>query len=166
MFKSRFMIIALVIIGVLVVLFVLGRKSVHSEIVIKAQPTDVWKVLMDNGSYQEWNTVLIPLNGELKEGEKVLYEFNQDENTKSEISSKVKKIVPNNLLNQGGGIPGILTFNHKYILEEVNEGTKVIIHEDYRGIMVPFWNAKPVEKAYERLNFELKNRVESLNLKK
>ena len=59
-------------------------------------------------------------------------------------------------------MPFILTFNHKYTLESANDGTRLIIHEDYRGIMVPFWNPTPVEKAYERLAMDLKTRVEKL----
>jgi hypothetical protein len=160
--KSKVMIIATVIVVTLVVLFLIGRKSVHSEIIISAQPQEVWQVLMDKEAYREWNPVLIPLSGELEAGAKVNYEFAQDENTKSEITSTVKKIVDKELLNQGGGIPGVLTFNHKYILESVEGGTKVTIHEDYRGIGVTFWNPKPVEKAYERLNEALKERVMEL----
>lgn len=160
------MLIASIIVGIIVVLLFTGRKSVHSEIVISAQPKDVWQVLMDKENYREWNPVLIPLTGELKEGEKVRYEFNQDENTKSEMTSKVLKIEARKLLNQGGGIPGALTFNHKYILRNVVNGTQVIIHEDYQGIGVNFWNPAPVEEAYELLNEALKSRTESLTLKK
>ena len=32
---------------ILVVLLILGRKSVHDEIIINASPEDVWKVLTD-----------------------------------------------------------------------------------------------------------------------
>ncbi len=147
---------------VVLVLALIGRKSVHAEIFINAKPSQIWKVLMDKSAYKEWNTVLIPIKGNLVEGAIVDYEFYQEENNKSVIPSKVKKITENKFLNQGGGIPGVLTYNHKYILEEITEGTKVVIHEDYRGIGVHFWNPAPVEKAYERLCTNLKNRVETL----
>ena len=62
-----------------------------------------------------------------------------------------------------GGMTGILTFNHKYILEKTGTVTKVIVHEEYKGIMVPFWNPSSVEKAYEKLLLELKQRVISLS---
>ena len=51
------------------------------------------------------------------------------------------------LLNQYGGTKTILTFDHKYILVKEGIKTKLIIHEEYPGIMVPFWNPDPVGKV-------------------
>tara|TARA_B100001939_G_scaffold78050_1_gene66008 strand:- start:1144 stop:1650 length:507 start_codon:yes stop_codon:yes gene_type:complete len=160
--KSTWVIIILVIILIIVVLHLVGRKSVHTEILIKAKPADVWQVMMDKGSYNQWNTVLIPIEGELTEGSTVKYKFNQDENSSSEIPSTVHKIIDNELLNQKGGMAGMLTYDHKYILVEVDEGTKLTIHEDYRGIFVPFWNPAPVQMAYEKLSVQLKERAEKI----
>lgn len=151
-----------VVAAILVVLVVTGRKSVHSEIEIAASPEDVWQVLMDKDAYREWNPVLIPVDGKLEEGAKVTYEFHQDANTSSVISSKVIKLETNRLLNQGGGVPGVVTFNHSYTLVPTASGTKVIIHEEYRGVYVNFWKPQPVEEAYKRLNEALKKRVESV----
>jgi hypothetical protein len=159
-FKSKWFLYVGIPLIILVVLYFLGRKSVHAEIILKAAPENVWNILMDKASYKEWNTVLIPISGDLSVGSTVEYEFHQDENTKSVIPSKVKKLMKNELLNQGGGLPGVLTYNHKYILEAHSKGTKLIIHEDYRGIGVPFWNPAPVQKAYERLCQNLKTRAE------
>jgi hypothetical protein len=77
------------------------------------------------------------------------------------MDAVVKAMEPNRLLNQYGGMGFILTFDHKYTLEPVDSGTNVTIEEYYRGIMVPFWNPSPVEAAYHRLLFSLKNRVEN-----
>jgi hypothetical protein len=156
--KSKWFLFVGISIILLVILALTGRKSVHAEIIINSTPQKVWEVLMDKGAYKDWNTVLIPVKGELVEGEKVEYQFCQDENTKTTIPSKVKRIEEGKLLNQAGGMLGVLTYNHKYILEKVKEGTKVIIHEDYRGIGVNFWNPAPVQKAYERLCEDLKAR--------
>ena len=161
--KSKWFLFVGIPLIVVAVLYILGRKSVHAEIVINVSQEKVWSVLMDKSVYRDWNTVLIPVKGDLVVGTKVDYEFHQDENSNYTITSKVIAIEENKLLNQGGGMPGILTFNHKYILEKTENGTKVIIHEDYRGIGVPFWNPAPVQKAYERLGKDLKSRVETLN---
>lgn len=155
------MYIFLTILAVLIVLFFLGNKSVHHEILINASPEKVWEVLTDTDKYKEWNPVMELLEGNIKEGKQVKYRFTQDEKNISEIPSKVKKIIPNKLLNQGGGLTLVITFDHKYILEKKGDRTLLMIHEDYKGIYVNFWNPKPVELAYQRLNEAIKKRIEN-----
>ena len=162
MLNSKLLIILLVIIAVLVILYFLGRKSVHHEITIYASPEKVWQVLIETDSYDRWNPVMRLLNGEIKEGNRVKYQFTQSADNSYDIATNVKKVIPNKLLNQGGGMPLILTFNHKYLLEPSGNATKLTIHEDYNGIGVHFWNPSPVQAAYERLNEAIKKRAESL----
>ncbi|MEO1033459.1 MAG: SRPBCC domain-containing protein [Bacteroidota bacterium] len=163
MFNSKILLVVFAIVAVLVILYFTGKKSVHHEIPINAAPEKVWSVLMDTDAYDQWNPVMHLLEGKVKEGNTVKYRFTQDEENVSEMGSKVKQIISEKLLNQGGGMPLVITFDHKYILEPTDSGTKLTIHEDYAGIYVNFWNPKPVEEAYQRLNEALKKRVESLN---
>lgn len=163
MLKSKFMTITIIVLAILAVLYFLGNKSVHHEITINASPEKVWSVLTDTDSYDSWNPVMKLLEGEVKEGNKVKYQFTQAEDKQYDIPTTVKKVIPNQLLNQGGGMSGLLTFNHQYILEPDKNGTKLTIHEDYSGIGVNFWNPAPVQAAYERLNKAIKKRVETLN---
>lgn len=146
--------------SILLVLAAMAHKSVHSEKEIQASPEIVWKVLTETDQYPEWNPVMKVLGGSIQEGQKVNYQFTQDEQNVSEISAKVEQVLLEELLNQRGGIPLVLTFDHKYQLEPAGSATKMTIHEDYRGIAVLFWNPKPVEEAYERLNTALKERAE------
>jgi hypothetical protein len=120
---------------------------------------------MDVPGYKEWNPVLIPIEGELREGNKLKYRMIQPDGKESVVDTKVVKIVKQKLLNQYGGIPGLLTFDHSYILEPTNGGTLVTIHEDYRGIGVLFWNASWVEPAYQKVNEALRDRVAQLKKK-
>lgn len=165
MFSSKWIIVVLLLILTLVVLFIIGRKSVHAEITIQASPEEIWAVLTDIQQIKAWNPVLIPIEGTLKEGADIKYEFHQDENNSSIIPATVKQMTENQLLNQVGGMTGILTFDHKYILEPLKIGTKVIIHEEYRGIMVPFWDPSLVEAAYARIGDALKDRIIQLKSK-
>lgn len=114
-------------------------------------------------AYPEWNPTMQLVKGKVEEDSKVTYKFTQDDNNSYEIPVTVKQINPNVLLNQTGGYPFILSYNHKYVLEALGNTTKVTIHEDYRGVGVNFWNPKPVEIAYGRLNEALKKRAELLN---
>ena len=136
-----------------------GCGTVHTEIVIPASPADVWSVLADAKGYEEWNPVLVPIEGELKQGETVKYRMTDAEGKSSEVASKVVEMVDQKRLNQFGGMRGILTFDHTWSLEPVDDGTKVTQHEEYRGIGVWFWNYDWVEPAYSRANEALKKRV-------
>ncbi len=157
---KKMMFIGIGVIVVIIILIFTGRKSVHHEITIEAPSQKVWETLINMSEYPNWNPVMKLIDGEIKEGCKVKYQFIQDADNISEIPASVIQIVPKELLNQKGGLPLILTFNHKYILESSGNSTRVTIHEDYRGIGVNFWNPKPVEEAYARLNFALKKRLE------
>lgn len=159
------LITGLALIVILLILYIAGNKSVHVEITIEAPPDKVWKVLTDHAEIKEWNKILIPLDGQFKEGTTIKYEFNQDENSSTTMPAKVIRIIENQLLNQSGGMMGVLIFDHNYILEPSGKGTKLTIHEDYKGIMVPFWNPVKVEAAYMRLAEALRQRVLSLEIR-
>jgi len=159
---SKWMIGLYLLVGLGCFLMLIGKKSVHSKISIDATPSQVWEVITNTAQYNEWNSVMNLLEGSVNEGNLVKYRFTQEVGNHYDIASKVKKIIPSSLLNQGGGISGIITFDHKYILAEKKGKTELVIHEDYRGVFVPFWNPESVQKAYDRLNEDIKNRVESL----
>ena len=134
-------------------------NSVHTEIVIPADAEIIWAVLTDASGYKEWNPVLVPVEGDLQEGQKLKYQMTQPDGKQSEVMARVKTMVELKELNQSGGTPGILTFDHKWLLESVNEGTRVTQHEEYRGVGVIFWDASWVEPAYRNVNEALRNRV-------
>ena len=165
--SSKWFIGVFIVLILLVVLVFTGKKSVHTEVSIERSKEDVWKILTDFTTVKEWNKVLVPIDGTLELGNKVKYEFFQDEDGKPVVmEATVKQIEVGNLINQKGGTTGILTFNHQYILSESGNSTTVQIKEEYRGVMVNFWNPQPVEKAYYRLLLSLKQKAEEkLNLR-
>ena len=150
----------LVLIVVIALLAITGKSSVHQEILIQSTPEKVWNTLLNTGDYS-WNPVMQLQHGELEEGQKVTYLFTQDEETSYEINTKVVKITKDSLLHQRGGVPMIITFNHKYILQKKDSGTLLIIHEDYSGIYTHFWKTTAVNDAYARLGNAIKKQVES-----
>lgn len=157
---SKWIIAVYVVFAVVIILLIVGRKSAHSEIMVKASKEKVWQVISNTEQYDQWNSVINSVEGNLEEGKNVKFVFYQEKDKSYPISVKVVKIETNKLLNQFGGITGILTYNHTYRLKEYGNETKVIIHEDYRGIVVPFWNPEHVQNAYDRLNRDIKNKVE------
>ena len=158
-FSSKWMIALGILLLVLIVLYAIGRKSAHAEIMIPVSKEKVWTVLTDVSKVKEWNPVLIPLEGSYETGNKIKYEFRQEGKEPAIMDATVKEIRKEELLNQAGGMPIIITFDHRYVLEEVEGGTKLTIHEEYRGLMVLFWDPSGVEKAYGELAEALKKRV-------
>ncbi len=159
--SSKWFIGLAIVIVILMVLVFTGKKSVQAEVSINSSAEDVWRILTDFSKVKEWNKVLIPIDGQLEVGNKVKYEFFQDEGGKAaEMDAEVIRIETGKSINQKGGMSGILTFNHHYLISESGATTTVKITEEYRGIMVNFWNPQPVEKAYERLLISLKEKVE------
>lgn len=149
-------------IAALLILYLIGNKSVSASIQIEASQDEVWKTLTDFETIKDWNQVLVPEDGNLIEGTSINYVFYQEEDAKpASMAAKVKAVEPNQHINQGGGLPSVLTFDHHYRLQESEGTTTVTINESYRGIMVPFWNPEPVETAYGRLLNQLKTRVEN-----
>lgn len=156
---------ALLVMGGLLTLYFVGHKSVQAEIQVAATPETVWKVLADFPRTKEWNPVLVPIEGTLAEGNTIRYAFFQEPNgIPTEMKAEVLELKTGELIAQKGGMPGVLTFHHQYQLEKNPNGTLVKIKENYRGIMVPFWDPAPVELAYGRLLTSLRQRVIELNL--
>lgn len=159
-FSSKWFVIALVLAClILLVLYFLGRKSVHAELVIPATPEEVWSVLSDASGFKDWNPVLVPVEGEFREEAKLNYQMTGPDGKKTDVQAKVIKFVDQKLLNQYGGIPGIMTFNHTFRLEQMEGGTLVIQHEEYRGIGVVFWDPSWFETAYLKALENLRDRV-------
>ncbi len=140
----------------------MGCETMHTEITIPAEPEKVWSVLTDAASYSEWNPVFIQVNGEFREGATLQNQVKDGKGNITMMESTVRKIEKPKLLNQYGGIPGVLTFDHTYTLEPVEGGTRVIQHEEDRGIGLLFWDASWVEPAYQKVNEALRERVMQL----
>ncbi|MCT4624710.1 MAG: SRPBCC family protein [Schleiferiaceae bacterium] len=159
--SSKWMIAAMVLVAVLLILYIMGKKEVKTSVEINASSETVWNALKDAESIKAWNKVLIPEEGDYAEGNTIKYRFVQEGKKDQLMDASVLKIETGKLINQGGGVPGILTFNHSYIIEPSGNATRVTIHEKYRGIMVPFWNPASVETAYTKLLGQLKSYVEN-----
>lgn len=156
---SKWFLGVVVLATVLTILYLMGRKSVHAELTIPSDAQTVWSVLMDVPRHKEWNPVLIPQDGEFETGAKILYKMIQPGRESSQVEAKVVQVVEDKRLNQVGGIPGILTFNHTWSFEPVNGGTRVTQHEEYRGIGVVFWDPGWVERAYQHSLIALRDFV-------
>lgn len=158
---SKWLIAVGLILITVIVLALYSRKSVRAELTIDASPEDLWSVLSDPASYPDWNPILVSVEGKFEEGATLSVGMRNPDGSVTNVKPRVKKLVPRSELNQVGGIPGVLTFDHTWKLEAVAGGTRVTQFEEYRGIGVLFWDPAWVEKAYKQANVGLQERTES-----
>lgn len=150
--------VGIVLLGA-IALALLGKKTFHVEMVIPAPPEAVWAVLMATEKYPEWNPTFVEVGGPYVAGGTVLNKVRDPNGNVLEMKANIKELVANQKLRQRGGIWGIITFDHQWLLEPVSGGTKVIQHEVDRGLYLWIWDSSWIEPAYERTNEALKARV-------
>ena len=137
----------------------LGHKAVFTEIFIEASPEEVWAVITDAASYGDWNSVIIEAKGTYGPGAKIENLVVENDGSEAWIKSRVELFDPPRHLNQFGGYLGVITFDHHYILEPVEGGTRVIQREDYTGLYVHFWDAEWLNDGYSNVNEGLRAEV-------
>ncbi len=148
-----------VVLVLVAALALLARKSVHTELIIKAPPQEVWAVVTDPTTYPEWNPILVEADGQYREGQTIAYKMRSPDGKTSDVTSTVTRLTPQRELRQFGGIRGVLTFEHQWLLEPVPQGTKLIQQEEYRGLWVLFWDPSWVHQAYRDANKALQARL-------
>ena len=153
---------ALVFIGGLLVASFLTSKTFEAEITIAAPPEKVWAVLMDTKSYPEWNPTFVAVSPPYALGAKISSRVKKPDGAFIDMRPTVKTLRANRELGQAGGVPGILTYHHKWVLEPVAGGTHVRQIDVDRGGFLWFWDSSWVETAYQRANEALAARVSAL----
>lgn len=151
--------------GLMAVAGFLTQKTFRAETVIAASAEDVWHVLMATDKYPDWNPVFVEVKGDFAEGAKLRNNVLDPTGKTLEMTSTVVVMTPEQELRQKGGVPGFLTFDHRWLLETVPEGTKVTQYEVDRGVGLWFWNSSWIEPAYSRVNDALKSRAEAIAAK-
>ncbi len=156
---NKWALIALLMIVLVIFVSACSKKTYQVERVIAAPPKAVWDVLMDTKAYSEWNPVFVKVNGTYVEGGTVQNTFKDPTGELYEVTNRVKRLVPQKELRQKGGMPGVLTFDHHWLLEPVAGGTRVIQYEIDRGFYVWFWDDSWVIPSYTDVMLHLEQEV-------
>lgn len=157
--KNRWIWGPILVVLLFLVVALFSQKSVKTELLVPFEPGSVWKVLMNTPEYRAWNPVLVPITGKIELGATIRYQWKQPDGHTVEVDSKVVELIENQLLHQRGGVWGVLTFDHRYQLFPVQEGTLVVQSEVYKGIGVLLWNAQQMEPEYQKVNEALLARL-------
>ena len=138
---------------------IFSNKTYRVERIISATPEEIWAVLMDTAAYGEWNPVFVKVEGSYAAGGTVLNTFKDPSGKLFDVTNKVEALEPNRLLRQKGGFTGVLTFDHQWLLEPAEGGTKVIQYEIDRGIYVWFWDDSWIMPKYTEVLQALEREV-------
>ena len=138
---------------------IFSNKTYRVERTISATPEAVWAVLMDTAAYGEWNPVFVKVEGSYAAGGTVLNTFKDPSGKLFDVTNKVEALEPNRLLRQKGGLAGMLTFDHQWLLEPVEDGTKVTQYEIDRGLYVWFWDDSWIVPKYTEVLQALEREV-------
>ena len=157
---AKWLILSLVVIAVLAGAVLLPRKSAHAELMFQQAPEEVWAALMDTSVQSDWNPIFNSVEGVYRMGATMQYGMVTADGGIVPVEARVIEMVPNKLLNQFGGYPGILTFDHRWILEATPEGTRVVQHEEYRGVGVLFTDVSYVPGLYQQGLVALRSRLD------
>jgi len=141
-------------------------ELIHTEIDIEASPEEAWRVLLDFGSYAEWNPFLRRIDGDPRQGGQLRVEMELPPGKKRVFRPRVTVLTEGEELRWLGHlvVPGLLDGEHAFVLESFRpERVRFFQREIFRGAFVPAVRGRrdEIEAAFHRMNVALKARVEN-----
>jgi hypothetical protein len=133
---------------------------------IDAAPEAVWAVLGDLPSYSEWNPFIRQARGTVAAGERLALELQPTRGRAMRFRPTVRVAEPDRELRWVGRLllPGLFDGEHRFTLEPVAGGTRLVQEERFTGLLVPFL-ARSLRRGtlpgFELMNEALKQRVEA-----
>lgn len=125
---------------------------------IDADPSIVWTLLTNASDLPRWNSTILSLEGEIKQGEKIKLISTLDE--KRTFKLKIKEFEPEKRLVWGDG-----KGNRVYTITKNGNGVTFTMTEKIGGMMFPMY-AKyipPFDESFERFASDLKKEAETIS---
>lgn len=141
-------------------------KEVRSEIEISSFPENVWRILTDFATYDQWNPFINKIVGLPREGDKIEIYLETPGGKKRKYSPRITKIEEGRELRWFGksSIPGFLNAEHIFTIEELEpERVHFIQREVFDGLLTRVFGKgldTDVRQGFIDMNDALKKRVE------
>ena len=119
-------------------------------------------MLTDLAAYPEWNPLFPKASGQMTVGERLTLASRPTVGRPMTIRLKLLAVQPGTELRWAASVPGIIGGEHSYILTAVGGGTRLVLSETFRGLLVPLSGKviTAIEGDFAALNRALKQRVE------
>lgn len=140
--------------------------EVQTEIEIQATADRVWTVLTDFPRHAEWNPFVRRIEGELREGAKLVVKVQPEGGRGMTFRPTVLKAEPDRELRWLGRLlaPGVFDGEHYFQLEEMERGRCRFVHgERFSGLLVKLMRSSldgGTRAGFEAMNRALKARAE------
>lgn len=134
-------------------------RETSISIDIKADAVIVWTLLTNAADFPRWNSTVISIEGDIKQGEKIKLKSTLD--PKRTFKLKVKEFEPESKLAWGDG-KGTRIYT---IAKKDNASVTFTMTEKIGGLMFPMY-AKyipPFDKSFEQFAADLKKEAEIIN---
>jgi len=139
-------------------------KTMSATIQIAAPPMDVWAVLTDLSSYQDWNPLFREASGQVAAGNRIRLRSVHPANGRlMTVKPKITLAAPGAELRWTASLLGIMSGEHSFVLAEADGGTRLTQSETFRGLLTAF-SGKTLARAeasFRELNEALKKRAEA-----
>ena len=124
---------------------------------IEADPSIVWALLSNASDIPRWNSTVISLKGEIREGGTIELKSTLDE--KRVFKLKIKEFVPEKRLIWGDGMG-----SRVYSLDKNSNGVLFSMSEKIRGPLFPLFAKMipPFDKSFEQFAADLKKEAETI----
>ena len=131
------------------------ETSIH--ITIQADPAIVWALLTRASDYPRWNSTVVSIKGNIKEGETIELKSTLDE--KRVFKLKIKEFVPEKRLIWGDGMG-----SRVYSLDKNSNGVLFSMSEKIGGPLFPLFAKMipPFDKSFEQFAADLKKEAETI----
>jgi hypothetical protein len=142
-----------------------AERELRRTIEIDAAPGAVWSVLTDTAAFPSWNPFIRRLEGELREGGKLVVRIQPPGGRAMTFKPTVLSAVPAREVRWLGRlfVPGLFDGEHTFLLEDYGDGRTLFTQsERFTGLLVGAFGGTlaKTEEGFEQMNEALKRRVE------
>ncbi len=130
------------------------------EVNIRAEPEIVWRLLTDAQSFPRWNSTVTGIEGEIREGERLLVHVPGTDRT---FTPRVSGVVPNERMTWTGGFAPVFNSVRTFVLTPRNDGsTDFAMEERFAGLMLPLARSSMPDfgPVFERYADDLRREAE------
>ena len=153
------------LIAVVLIINVIVKMELETEVIINAPREKVWNVLIDNERYSEWNPFIISSTGEIRQGSRITNVMvNQGKET---TFTPVIKIYDDyeRIEWLGTGISGMFKGRHYFYLSDTDDGNTKMVHgEKFSGFLagvILLVIGEDTRINFEAMNEAMKERAEN-----